>query len=93
MFKKLVVGTLAAGIALIGGIGAASAHSETYERCYKPLEDITYKNGIYYKQEFNTENVFRNAYTDNEGITWYFKKYEISRYCGGYFAYYEGRKY
>ncbi|PEC86570.1 hypothetical protein COK00_22730 [Bacillus cereus] len=55
MFKKLVVGALATGIALTGGIGAASANTEGVENTNKmapsiaALENTTY----YYNSEYD----------------------------------------
>ncbi|MDA1657922.1 LCI fold-containing protein [Bacillus cereus group sp. TH150LC] len=97
MFKKLVVGALATGIALTGGIGAASASTENTAsalstQCKNTEARETQKgSGIYYKFECKSQNVFANSYTDNQGITWYLK--DIQVVGGKYEAYYEGRKY
>ncbi|HDR8160731.1 LCI fold-containing protein [Bacillus bombysepticus] len=97
MFKKLVVGALATGIALTGGIGAASAStentaSELAMQCKNTQPQETQKgSGIYYKYECKSQRIFANSYTDNQGITWYLKG--ITDMDGQYEAYYEGRKY
>ncbi|WP_182813082.1 hypothetical protein [Bacillus sp. ME78] len=94
MFKKLVVGALAAGIVLTGGIGAASANVDIpYNKCYN--SSVSYNNGIYTKYVVQSSSTFSNSYTDKEGIKWNFKGYkeEYLEGCGKkYIAKYEGRK-
>ncbi|HHY2677480.1 LCI fold-containing protein [Bacillus toyonensis] len=93
MFKKLVVGALAAGIALTGGMGAASASTENTKLLGCVTTGITdYKNGLYSKEVYNTINQFPNSFTE-DGIRFYFKSSsKANESCGGYYAYYEGRK-
>ncbi|WP_338882273.1 LCI family antimicrobial peptide [Xenorhabdus sp. TH1] len=96
MFKKLLtVGALAASIALTGGIGTALANVDIqWDNCYN--SSIEYKNGLYTKYEFKrNSSVFSRAYTDKDGITWYFKGYKKLENCGqnAHVAKYEGRKY
>ncbi|EOP29487.1 MULTISPECIES: LCI fold-containing protein [Bacillus] len=102
MFKKLVVGALATGIALTGGIGAASASTENTANTgntSKMLlcannESYWYDRGTdkHYKTVFSYNDIFSNSYTDSSGITWYFKGYSKTSDCGGgYYGHYEGR--
>nr|WP_088325600.1 LCI fold-containing protein [Bacillus cereus] len=92
MFKKLVVGALAAGIALTGGMGAASASTENTKLLGCVTTGITdYGDGTYSKEVYNTINQFPNSFTE-DGIRFYFKGSSKSNSCGGYYAYYEGRK-
>ncbi|MEB9971562.1 LCI family antimicrobial peptide [Bacillus cereus] len=93
MFKKLVVGALAAGIALTGGIGAASASTENARLLGCVTTGVSdYGNGLYGKEVYNTTNSFANSFTE-DGIRWYFKNsYKANENCGGYYAHYEGRK-
>ncbi|PEC13032.1 hypothetical protein CN300_02615 [Bacillus thuringiensis] len=93
MFKKLVVGALAAGIALTGGIGAASASTEktvnlkNQASCSIPYDT---KNGkfvrtdIYYSDK-NYANYFEETICPGTVIQWYLKGTTMS---GN--AYYEG---
>jgi hypothetical protein len=83
MFKKLVVGALAAGIALTGGVASASACENTGTQ--------QYPSGLYYKYEYSDYDIFANSYTEY-GITWYFKGSQWKSACGKYEAYYEGRR-
>ncbi|MFJ6194397.1 LCI fold-containing protein [Bacillus thuringiensis] len=99
MFKKLVVGALATGIALTGGIGAASASTEAPTKSASYQYDSCYDSGAifqggntYVKYLHNTVDRFANSYTDSEGYTWYFKRSYYKPECGTYEAYYEGRK-
>ncbi|PGK35658.1 hypothetical protein CN907_19630 [Bacillus anthracis] len=97
MFKKLIVGALAAGIALTGGIGAASAsaagfdYDSNHDSCYN--SDIIFKDGKYTKYILQDNRIFDNSYTDYQGITWYFKDWDWSFKCGKYVGLYEGRMY
>ncbi|MED2839951.1 hypothetical protein A6279_26865 [Bacillus wiedmannii] len=91
MFKKLVVGALAAGIALTGGSGAASASTESAKLTTCGHSGITYYNGVYSQERFNFTDNFANTYQDSNGIKWYFKYSYYSSDCYGYFAHYEGR--
>ncbi|MCI4054897.1 hypothetical protein [Bacillus cereus] len=95
MFKKLVVGALAAGIALTGGIGAASAstedttNSKNLTMAYSCPDYIG--NGKYAQTIYNpggTNAVYANTYTEmtcHGKIKWYFKWKKAD---GG--GYYEG---
>ncbi|HDR8178944.1 hypothetical protein B1R38_00560 [Bacillus cereus] len=96
MFKKLVVGALAAGIALTGGIGAASADTAT-----KPNEtkQFTCKydktaDGKYKKEERQKSQYFSNTKTEQAcggTIVWYLKGIKYVNDNGGeHVAYYEG---
>ncbi|EEL58158.1 hypothetical protein COD82_28610 [Bacillus cereus] len=89
MFKKLVVGALAAGIVLTGGIGAASANVYIpYDECYS--SHVSYNNGVYTKYLVQPGDKFNNVYKE-DGITFYFKGWKKLS-CGKYVALYEGRK-
>ncbi|MDA1611235.1 hypothetical protein PDK26_08260 [Bacillus cereus] len=79
MFKKLVVGLLATGIALIGGIGAASADTQKavsspkQAACSIPYE---YSNGKFKRTLYYSNGVYANSFTENVcggTITWYLK--------------------
>ncbi|MGN7895046.1 LCI fold-containing protein [Bacillus sp. 22475] len=88
MFKKLVVGALAAGIAITGGIGSASAHGPT---CNNPEKNIYYddQHGKFYMTVFSSKNVFANVYKSG-GKDFYFKGSSKTTDCGGgYYAHYE----
>ena len=96
MFKKLVVGALATGIALTGGIGSASASTEntasaTLTTCGNSLvtQDAS---GKRYQLIYHPNNIFANSYTDSSGIKWYFKGSHQKVGCSGYFGEYEGWK-
>ncbi|HHK5541768.1 MULTISPECIES: hypothetical protein [Bacillus cereus group] len=93
MFKKLVVGALATGIALTGGIGAASAsvedttNSKSLTMAYSCPDYIG--NGKYAQTIYNTGGNYANTYTEmtcHGKIQWYFK---WKKEDGG--GYYEGR--
>ncbi|MBZ3765656.1 hypothetical protein [Bacillus cereus] len=80
MFKKLVVGALATGIALTGGIGATSASAEEV----KPVNpknlsvcDVPYKK--------IGENKYENYIYDSSG---YYADYYTEYICGGYMHWY-----
>ncbi|MGK8833771.1 hypothetical protein ACRS8Y_28685 [Bacillus paranthracis] len=95
MFKKLVVGALAAGIALTGGIGAASASTENTASATLANECWAYQNIIhlednkYGKTEYRDSGIYPNSYTEKicgGTMHWYFKgTNDIGE------AYYEGR--
>ncbi|MBD1226452.1 LCI fold-containing protein [Xenorhabdus griffiniae] len=89
MFKKLLaIGALAAGIALTGGIGTASASPS--EDC-RPQAINDLGGNLYSRYIVHSVNRFSNSFTEN-GITWYFKS---SGKCsnGLFYGFYEGRKY
>ncbi|HFU7058204.1 TPA: LCI fold-containing protein [Bacillus cereus] len=87
MFKKLVVGVLATGIVLTGGIGAASASTEAAH----PVIDskASMQSVKVYKTVKHAENVFANSFYE-DGVTWYLKS--ISYSGGYYYGHYEGWK-
>ncbi|KMJ45669.1 LCI family antimicrobial peptide [Xenorhabdus khoisanae] len=93
MFKKLLVGgTLAASIALTGGIGTASANvTIPWHNCYNSPEE--YNNSIYTKYLVKEGIVFLDVRNEN-GIKWYLKGFKKLYGCGMnvYVAKYEGRK-
>ncbi|WP_103653029.1 LCI fold-containing protein [Bacillus thuringiensis] len=87
MFKKLVVGALATGFLLTGGIGASAATS-TVDNTIKKLDSPQFSSyQIYdyhsscpqidapYKMSMRKiDGIFANSFTDpSSGITWYFK--------------------
>ncbi|MFF2242405.1 hypothetical protein ACFVUU_30685 [Bacillus thuringiensis] len=82
MFKKLVVGALAAGIALTGGIGAASASTENTasatlaNECWA-FDHITYLgDNKYEKTEYRDNGIYPNSYDEQVcggTMYWYFK--------------------
>ncbi|RWQ71010.1 hypothetical protein [Bacillus cereus] len=98
MFKKLVVGALAAGIALTGGIGAASASTaDTVNKssetkllaCYPKNSE-----GKYIKEVRQNHQYFDNTKTEpacGGTVVWYLKKIEFTNANGGtYIGHYEG---
>ncbi|MFF2242397.1 LCI family antimicrobial peptide [Bacillus thuringiensis] len=95
MFKKLVVGALAAGIALTGGIGAASASTESMESSKSiTSQSFGYKlqDGKHYKKVFSKSGIFDN-YKYEDGIHWYYKGRSVTTdYGGGWYGHYEGRE-
>lgn len=89
MFKKLVVGALATGFVLTGGMGASAATS-TVDHTNKKLDSPQFSsydmyeyhtscprltsNAPYRMSMINENGIFANSFTDPEtGITWYFK--------------------
>ncbi|MDA1870364.1 LCI fold-containing protein [Bacillus thuringiensis] len=75
MFKKLVVGAVATGIALTGGIGAASADTQNPKQatCSIPYE---YSNGKFKRTLYYSNGVYANSFNENVcggTITWYLK--------------------
>ncbi|MCW9134706.1 hypothetical protein OF830_28575 [Bacillus paramycoides] len=93
MFKKLVVGALATGIALTGGIGAASASTEktviskNEASCtipYKVQNGKYIRDNIYYS-DGKYANYFEEKICEGTVIQWYFKGIKDGK------AYYEGR--
>ena len=68
MFKKLVVGALATGIALTGGIGAASADTQKavsspkQATCSIPYE---YSNGKFKRTLYYSNGVYANSFNEN----------------------------
>ncbi|MEQ1974446.1 LCI fold-containing protein [Xenorhabdus sp. SGI240] len=89
MFKKLLtIGALAAGIALTGGIGTASASPS--EDC-RPQAIEHLGGNLYSRYIVHSMDRFSNAFTEN-GITWYLKS---SGSCsnGLFYGHYEGRRY
>ncbi|HDR4483493.1 hypothetical protein CN419_27790 [Bacillus cereus] len=93
MFKKLVVGALATGIVLTGGVGVASAGIESeYNKCTN--SGVMTVNGKFTQYIVQSSAIFDNTFTDkNTKITWYFKGYEYSKNCGKFIGKYEGRNY
>ncbi|PFT69333.1 hypothetical protein COK73_16800 [Bacillus cereus] len=101
MFKKLVVGALATGFVLTGGMGASAATS-TVDNTNKKLnspQSSSYNiyeyhsscpkinsNAPYRMSMINENGIFANSFTDS-GITWYFKGYGYNKTIGCY----EGR--
>ncbi|BET96814.1 LCI fold-containing protein [Xenorhabdus taiwanensis] len=72
MFKKLLtVGALAAGIALTGGIGTASAGT-TALAATCPSQDKSHNGRVYLRYVINPYNSFANTFT-SDGIKWYFQ--------------------
>ncbi|THG54799.1 LCI fold-containing protein [Bacillus sp. HUB-I-004] len=74
MFKKLVVGALAAGIALTGGIGAASASTEGVDNMnqVKPIKTLigdyyNYDRGFSYHDVAGRPDIYRtyDVYSSN----------------------------
>lgn len=87
MFKKLLkIGALS--VALIGGVGTASAFGG-YEGCYNSQSYDSGK-GVEVRSVVHSENRFANVF-DGNGFKWYFKTYKS---CGNglYVALYEGRR-
>ncbi|OPA02038.1 hypothetical protein BHL27_06685 [Bacillus cereus] len=107
MFKKLIVGALATGIALTGGIGAASASTENVDNT-KKLEPITQnqelnsqifysaKYGFSYIQESSSgKYITYNFYSSTGNFANYFEDNGIKWYfkgSNGNYGHYEGRK-
>ncbi|GGE57553.1 LCI fold-containing protein [Priestia taiwanensis] len=96
MFKKLVLGVVATGIALTLGTGGVSASSvESAPKTLSCASELSWYDsgtGKYYQNKFSSSNVFANQYTDSTGITWYFKGSSKTSDCGGgYYGHYEGR--
>ncbi|HDR5277582.1 TPA: hypothetical protein QCS28_004900 [Bacillus thuringiensis] len=96
MFKKLIVGALATGIALTGGIGAASASTETFDKNSNSKTELnSLASSTVYKMEMRKqERIFINTFTDpTTRITWYLKDiiydYDTKEWVGKY----EGRIY
>ncbi|MCU5555561.1 hypothetical protein OCB15_21750 [Bacillus cereus] len=94
MFKKLVVGALATGIALTGGIGAASASTESTESSVNKMAPICesyyyigngkYERYIYYSDEIYPDSF--QEYTCHGLMQWHLKNID-----GSGVARYEGR--
>ncbi|EMA6343933.1 LCI fold-containing protein [Bacillus cytotoxicus] len=94
MFKKLVVGALATGIALTGGIGAASASTTTTENTVSPKTELNTLDSIFKRDEIRYDNRFANYFYQN-GVHWYLKGIEVKHDKEGkvyYVGHYEGRK-
>ncbi|QOS99855.1 hypothetical protein JNUCC42_03555 [Brevibacterium sp. JNUCC-42] len=77
MFKKLVVGALATGIALTGGIGATSASTENPVSS-KVICNVPYgqKDGKFVRTVFHPDGVYAHTFTQNvcgSIVTWYLK--------------------
>ncbi|HDR8066811.1 hypothetical protein ACFVXR_28050 [Bacillus thuringiensis] len=98
MFKKLVVGALAAGIALTGGIGAASASTENGSNTPSSVKQLAgcypKENGKYIKEVRQNHQYFDNTKTEpacGGTVVWYLKKIEFTNANGGtYIGHYEG---
>ncbi|WP_088363708.1 hypothetical protein [Bacillus cereus] len=95
MFKKLLVGVLATGIALTGGVGAASASTENLtsatiaDECWAYDHIIHLGDNKYGKTEYRDNGIYPNSYTEQVcggTMHWYFKG--INNNGRGY---YEGR--
>ncbi|MEI3891785.1 MULTISPECIES: LCI fold-containing protein [unclassified Bacillus (in: firmicutes)] len=86
MFKKLVVGTLATGIALTGGIGSASASTEGVENT-KQVAPIVQEIKVD-KNYSSTNNEFNFTYTWDPGRQIY-KTYDFYRHDGVFASYFE----
>ncbi|MCU4948673.1 LCI family antimicrobial peptide [Bacillus cereus] len=104
MFKKLVVGVLATGFVLTGGMGASAATSTVDNTNKKldssqflpnevyPYEDFCPQSKAHLKMAIKNENgIFANAFTDSTGITWYFKSF--GKYGERTIGCYEGTRY
>ncbi|MGQ7871551.1 hypothetical protein [Bacillus sp. 1A] len=93
MFKKLVVGALAAGIVLTGGIGAASAEELTSTKKAESLnvtcgEIYELNDGLYAKYVCHPSGVYANSFeepTKYGKIKWYLKNIIDGK------GYYQGR--
>ncbi|HEF1899680.1 LCI fold-containing protein [Bacillus thuringiensis] len=98
MFKKLVVGALAAGIALTGGIGAASASTENGSNTPSSVKQLAgcypKENGKYVREVKNPNKIFANTFTEQAcggTVYWYLKEIKWTHEYGGtYIAKYEG---
>lgn len=98
MFKKLVVGALAAGIALTGGIGAASASTENGFNTPSSVKQLAgcypKENGKYVRELKSSNNIFANTFTEQAcggTVYWYLKGISYTNENGGtYIAKYEG---
>ncbi|MRC29477.1 LCI fold-containing protein [Bacillus cereus] len=98
MFKKLVVGALAAGIALTGGIGAASASTENGSNTPSSVKQLAgcypKENGKYVREVKNPNKIFANTFTETAcggTVYWYLKEIKWTHEYGGtYIAKYEG---
>ncbi|MFB7351660.1 hypothetical protein ACWGKR_28185 [Bacillus thuringiensis] len=95
MFKKLVVGALATGIALTGGIGAASASTENGSNTPSSVKQLSRcydkENGKYVREVRNPQRIFATTFIEQAcggTVYWYLK--EINEEGGGYVAKYEG---
>ncbi|EEL52779.1 hypothetical protein COD78_21465 [Bacillus cereus] len=97
MFKKLVMGTLATGIVLTGGIGASAAtftaddvkSSKALAASVCPPSSNTLK-----MEMTNKTGVFANVWDQTEKrIKWYFKAMHFNQSTGIYTGCYEGQKY
>ncbi|HFK1747815.1 TPA: LCI fold-containing protein [Bacillus cereus] len=105
MFKKLVVGALATGFVLTGGMGASAATS-TVDNTNKKINSPQFSsydmyeyhsscprltsNAPYRMSMINENGYFANSFTDPAtGITWYFKGNGYNKTIGCY----EGRAY
>ena len=90
MFKKLVVGALATGIALTGGIGAASANTESSVKEIAPICESYYYigNDKYERYMYNEYKNYANSfseYTCHGLMNWYLKNIDsdgVARYEG-----------
>ncbi|HFJ9466931.1 LCI fold-containing protein [Bacillus sp. FSL L8-0199] len=98
MFKKLIVGALATGFVLTGGMGASAATSTVDNTNKKidspqlaPYKMYEYHDSCpqvisdYHMSLRNADGIFANAFTDSSsGITWYFKGYGYHKGIGCY---------
>ncbi|MGE7883454.1 LCI fold-containing protein [Bacillus sp. NPDC094077] len=98
MFKKLVVGALATGIALTGGIGAASASTENVSNTPSSIKQLGVcypkENGKYVREVKNSNEIFANYFTEQAcggTVHWYLKGIKYTNENGGtYIGKYEG---
>ncbi|HDR4908896.1 LCI fold-containing protein [Bacillus cereus] len=90
MFKKLVVGTLAIGIVLTGGIGAASASTVPVDNVANSTIESNSLDVKYTRWVRSAGPIFANHFYEN-GIHWYFKGEITKKADGYYYGYYEGR--
>ncbi|MFC9450102.1 LCI fold-containing protein [Bacillus cereus] len=90
MFKKLVVGALATGIALTGGIGAASASTVPVDNVANSAIESNSLAAKYTRWVPSEGPIFANDFYE-DGIHWYFKGPITKGADGYYYGYYEGR--
>ncbi|WP_144508264.1 LCI fold-containing protein [Bacillus thuringiensis] len=108
MFKKLVVGALATGIALTGGVAASASTegvdstkqvaptkallAEYYNYEYKFVYHDVSGQNIYRTYEFHSPDGYFANSFYSEGKTWYFKGIAGYDGNGGAYGHYEARK-
>jgi Bacillus cereus group antimicrobial protein len=106
MFKKLVVGALATGIMLSGGIGAVSASTEGVNNTKQGVaasgDYYNYEHGFYYNyfpagniyityEIYSHNGIFANSFK-SEGKTWHFKGVAHYNPDGSAYGHYEASK-